>query len=53
MGMMGRDKFKESDMVRDKSWCIAKDKSVSAYSWESKRGGKSEKVDDRISVQYI
>ena len=48
----GWDEVKESDAASDGNWCIASETSESAYSWDIKRAGKAETVDDGNSLEY-
>ena len=49
-GAIGGDEVKDSDMVMKSSRRIARDTLELSYSWDSDRIGKTEIVDDSISV---
>ena len=47
---MGGDEIKDLDAVTESSRRIARETLELAYSWDSERSGKTEIVDDGISV---
>ena len=49
--MTGWDEFKESDVVREDNWRIAKETSESPYTWDIEKSGKTEIVDNSNSVE--
>ena len=49
-GMMGGDEVKDWGMVMERCGRIARETSESTYSLDSDRIGKTDMVDDRISV---
>ena len=51
-GTKGVDKVKESGVVMEYSQRISRETSESAYSWDSDRFGKTDIVDNGISVDY-
>ena len=50
MGETGGDEVKDSDMVVERSRCIARETPESVYSWDRDRVGKTEIVNDRVRV---
>ena len=48
---MKRCEVKDSEKVMDCCWLIARGSLESAYSWDSKRAGKTAIVDDGNSVE--
>ena len=50
---MGGEEFKDSDMVINSCWGIARETTESACSCDSEGVGKTEIVDDGNSVEYI
>ena len=47
---MGGEKVMDLDVVMECSRCIARERSELAYSWDSDRVGKTEIIDNGISV---